>query len=164
MVEYQGQIISTGGYDGNYVMTSDDWSFNNHVEFTLTNKPSMKFSRSHHACGIVHSIQHQDRPLLVVAGSSYGGDGKDKSEYWDFTLPGSQWQLCSKDLPVGMGGPRMTTTKNKNQLLMTNKEGIFSFNCFSSDDCYWEKKTSELSVSRLWHVMMKVPVSVVENC
>ena len=95
MVEYQGEIISTGGEDGNYDDTSDVWSFNNHVEFTLTNKPSMKHSRGYHACGIVHSTQQQDRPLLVVAGSSYG-DGSDKSEYWDFTVPGSQWQLCSK--------------------------------------------------------------------
>ena len=94
MVEYQGQIFSTGGDDGNDDTTSDVWSFNNHVEFTLTNKPSMKYARHHHACGIVHSIQHEDRPLLVVAGGY--GNGIDKSEYWDFTLPGSQWQLCSK--------------------------------------------------------------------
>lgn len=161
MVEYQGQIISTGGVHGNDI-TSDVWSFNNHVEFTLTNKPSMKHKRQKHACGIVHSIQHQGRPLLVVAGSD-GRDG-DSSEYWDFTLPGAQWQLCSKDLPVGMIGAKMTTTNNKNQLLLTNEKGIYSFNCRSSDDCYWEKKTNELSVSRLWHVMMKVPASMVENC
>merc|ERR1712223_2260650 len=139
MVEYHGQIISTGGYAGNG-RTSDVWSFNNHVEFTLTNKPSMKHSRSYHACGIVHSKQHQERPLLVVAGSRRG-DRRDKSEYLDFTLPGSQWQLCSKDLPVSMDfGPRMATTKNKNQLLMTYKAKIYSFKCRSSDDCYWEKK------------------------
>jgi len=161
MVEYQGQIISTGGVHGNDI-TSDVWSFNNHVEFTLTNKPSMKHKRQKHACGIVHSIQHQGRPLLVVAGSD-GRDG-DSSEYWDFTLPGSQWQLCSKDLPVGMVGAKMTTTKNKNQLIMTEGKRIYSFNCRSSDDCYWEKKTNELSVSRQWHVLMKVPASMVENC
>ena len=95
MVEYQGQIISTGGLDGKGDDTSNVWSFNNLVEFTLTNKPSMKHSRYFHACGIVHSIQHQDRPLLVVAGS-WIGDGSNNSEYLDFTLPGSQWQLCSK--------------------------------------------------------------------
>jgi hypothetical protein len=48
MAEYQGEIISTGGQDENGVVTSDVWSFNNHVEFTLTNKPSMKHSRSSH--------------------------------------------------------------------------------------------------------------------
>jgi len=162
MVEYQGEIISTGGEDGNYDDTSDVWSFNNHVEFTLTNKPSMKHARHHHACGIVHSIQHEDRPLLVVAGGY--GNGIDKSEYWDFTLPGSQWQLCSKDLPVSMYlGPRMTTT-NKNQLLLTYEEGIYSFNCRSSDDCYWEKKNQELKTDRYYHVLMEVPASLVENC
>jgi len=162
MVEYQGQIFSTGGGDENDVF-SDVWSFNNHVEFTLTNKPSMKHTRYFHACGIVHSIQHQDRPLLVMAGGI--GDGMDKSEYLDFTLPGAQWQLCSKDLPVQMTyGPKMTTTKNKNQLLMMYEKGIYSFNCRSSDNCYWEKKTSELKVFRRWPVLMKVPASMVENC
>jgi len=164
MVEYQGQIFSTGGWDENGDATSDVWSFNNHDEFTLTNKPSMKFSRSRYACGIVHSIQHQDRPILVVAGSDYT-DGQDKSEYLDFTLPGSQWQLCSKDLPVKMDwGPRMTTTKSKNQLLMTHRKGIYSFNCRSSDDCYWEKKNQELKTERSFHLLMKVPASLVENC
>merc|ERR1712038_1155088 len=40
MVEYQGEIISTGGLDENNDDTSDVWSFKNHVEFPLTNKPS----------------------------------------------------------------------------------------------------------------------------
>merc|ERR1719461_1143642 len=127
MVEYQGQIFSTGGRNGNNAATSDVWSFNNHVEFTLTNKPSMKHTRINHACGIVHSIQHQGRPILVAAGSNLG-DGQDKSEYLDFTLPGSQWQLCSENLPVQMWGPKMSTTKNKNQLLLTYGKGIYSFN------------------------------------
>jgi len=162
MVEYRGQIISTGGRD-EYDITSDVWSFNNHGEFTLTNKPSMKHTRYFHACGIVHSRQHKNRPLLVMAGGI--GDGMDKSEYLDFTHPGAQWQLCSKDLPLDMtDGPRMTTTKNKNQLLMTYEKGIYSFNCRSGDDCYWEKKTSELQSYRRYHIMMKVPASMVENC
>jgi len=163
MVEYQDQIISTGGVDEYGATTSDVWSFNNHVEFTLTNKPSMKHTRINHACGIVHSIQHQGRPILVAAGSNLG-DGQDKSEYLDFTLPGSQWQLCSENLPVQMWRPRMITTKNENQLLMIHNEGIYSFNCRSSNDCYWEKKTSELQICRRDHVMMKVPASMVENC
>merc|ERR1712025_971385 len=100
------------------------------------------------------------RPLLVVAGSD-GRDG-DSSEYWDFTLPGSQWQLCSKDLPVGMSGPKMTTAKDKNQLLMTYEKGIYSFNCRSSDDCYWEKKNQELKTNRWNPVLMEVPASLVE--
>merc|ERR1712062_633460 len=123
----------------------------------------MEHSRTNHACGIVHSIQHQDRPLLVVAGSN-DGFGSYKSENLDFTLPGAQWQLCSKDLPIRMSGPRMTTTKNKKQLLMTHKKGVYSFKCRSSDDCYWEEKNQELQISRTHHIMMKVPASMVENC
>ena len=61
----------------------------------VTNGPRMKYVRHYHACGIVHSDKFEGRPLLVVAGA-YFGDGQDKSEYWDFTVPGSQWQLCSK--------------------------------------------------------------------
>ena len=94
MVEYNGQVISTGGSHGGYNPTYDVWSFNNHVEFTFTNMSRMNYARYWHGCGIVHSKQHQDRPLLIVAGGY--GDGWDKSEYLDFTLPGSQWQLCSK--------------------------------------------------------------------
>ena len=94
LVEYQGQIISTGGYDGNGDDTSTVWLFNNHEEFTMTNKPSMKHRRGLHACGIVHSSLHDGRPLLVVAGGY--GDGSDKSEYLDFSVSGSQWQSCSK--------------------------------------------------------------------
>ena len=75
------------------------------------------------------------------------------------------FNVLGKDLPVDMEyGPRMTTTKNKNQLLMTYQKGIYSFNCRSSDDCYWEKEPKELKVSRDWPVMMKVPASMVENC
>jgi len=187
MVEYQGQIISTGGYDGNDDVTSDVWSFNNHEynneEQDLYHddyaegvtdqpetglwpyhaKPSMKYTRAFHACGIVHSKQHQGRPLLVVAGSNDGGAGFDQSEYLDWTKAGSQWQLCT--LPAGMDdGPKMTTTKNKNQLLMTFKEDVYSFNCRSSDDCYWKKKNQELKTARFNHVLMEVPASLVENC
>ena len=94
MVEYHGQIISTGGINRRGP-TKSVWSFNNHVEFTFTNMSSMNYARFWHGCGIVHSIHHELRPLLVVAGSTRGS-GQYKSEYWDFTVPGSQWQVCSK--------------------------------------------------------------------
>jgi hypothetical protein len=163
LVEYQGQIISTGGYDG-HDYTSTVWSFNNHEEFTMTNKPSMKHKRMSPACGIVHSSLHDGRPLLVVAGA-WTGDGEDKSEFWDFTLPGSQWQSCSEDLPVWMDyGPQMTHTANKKGLLMTHRQGIYSFHCRSSSDCYWKKESYELETSREYPVLIMVPSSLVENC
>jgi len=163
LVEYQGQIISTGGYDENGDSTSTVWSFNNHEEFTMTNKPSMIYKRAWHACGIVHSSLHDGRPLLVVAGA-FIGDGMDKSEFWDFTIPGSQWQSCSEDLPVEMYGPRMTHTADKKNLLMTYEKGIYSFNCRSSNDCHWTKESYELEISRRYHILMTVPSSLVENC
>jgi len=163
LVEYQGQIISTGGIDGNDDRTSTVWSFNNHEEFTMTNKPSMIHRRALHACGIVHSSLHDGRPLLVVAGA-YQGSGRDKSEFWDFSVPGSQWQSCSEDLPVRMHEPQMTHTTNKKGLLMTYRKGIYSFQCRSSNDCYWTKESYELETVRRYHVMIMVPSSLVENC
>jgi len=163
MTEYKGQIISTGGEDENEVETSTVWSFNNHVEFTLTNEPSMKHNRSQHACGIVHSAHHNQRPLLVVAGG-WRSDGNDKSEYLDFTLPGSQWQLCSEDFPNEMTGPKMTTTESKKQLFMTYQNEIYYFKCHSKEDCHWEQKNYQLQIKRSFHVMMEVPPSLVENC
>jgi len=162
LVEYQGQIISTGGADGNGYYTSTVWSFNDHEEFTLTNKPSMIHRRSSHACGIVHSSLYDGRPLLVVAGGY--GDGSDKSEYLDFSVSGSQWQSCSEDLPVSMYEPQMTHTYNKKGLLMTYERGIYSLQCRSSNDCYWTKESYELETSRESHVMIMVPSSLVENC
>ena len=96
-----GQIFSTGGrrrHPGQYytpTATKSVWSFNNHVDFEMTRLPSMKHERFRHGCGIVYSHHHGGRPLLVVAGSYYK-KGRNKSEYLDFTLPGSKWQLCSK--------------------------------------------------------------------
>ena len=54
---------------------------------------------------LVHSMHHEQRPLLVVAGS-YGGFGDDNSEFLDFTNPGSQWQETSKSsvLTADIGG------------------------------------------------------------
>ena len=93
MAEYQGQIFSTGGWDGRQY-SSTVWMFNNYVEFTLTNKPEMNYARYYHACGIFNSSLHGGRPLLVVAGGLT--EGKHNSEYLDFTVSGSQWQICSK--------------------------------------------------------------------
>ena len=52
--------------------------------------PSLNESRYRHACGIMNSNYHSNRPLLVVAGDGY------KSEYLDFTMPESQWKPTSK--------------------------------------------------------------------
>ena len=57
----------------------------------MTVGPSMNQERTFHGCGIYHSSGHSGRPAIVTAGSHYR-DGKN-SEIWDFTAPGSQWQL-----------------------------------------------------------------------
>ena len=99
LVNYGDKIFSTGGQDENYVATSNVWQFDAGDNFAKTDGPEMKNTRYYHGCGIVHSIHHGSRPLLVVAGSWSGlggGTGAKNSEYWDFTVPGSTWQLCSK--------------------------------------------------------------------
>ena len=98
MVKNGDKIFSTGGDDENGATTSNVWQFNPANNFAKADGPEMKEKRSHHGRGIVRSIHHGSRPLLVVAGSDpYGGaTGAKNSEYWDFTLPGSTWKLCSK--------------------------------------------------------------------
>ena len=94
LVKYGDKIFSTGGYDRNGA-TSNVWQFESGDNFAKADGPEMKNTRAEHGCGIVHSIHHGSRPLLVVAGSGLG-TGTKNSEYWDFTVPGSTWQLCSK--------------------------------------------------------------------
>ena len=99
MVNYGDKIFSTGGRDENYRANSNVWQFNPANNFAKADGAIMKKTRWGHGCGIVHSIHHGSRPLLVVAGSGIGrgATGATKtSEYWDFTLAGSTWQLCSK--------------------------------------------------------------------
>ena len=96
LVNYVGKIFSTGGKDRNDEATSNTWQFDSGDNFAKAEEiPEMKKTRYFHGCGIFHSIHHGFRPLLVVAGSN-GGTGGRNSEFWDFTVPGSTWQLCSK--------------------------------------------------------------------
>ena len=97
LVKYGDKIFSTGG-GGDVIggATSSVWQFDSADNFAKVKGPEMKKTRENHACGIVHSLYHGFRPLLVVAGSYRGSTGGKNSEYWDFTVPGSTWQLCSK--------------------------------------------------------------------
>ena len=62
----------------------------------MTVGPSMNYEREGHGCGIYHSSVHSGRPVIVTAGSDLG-DATNTSEIWDFTVPGSQWQLSKFD-------------------------------------------------------------------
>ena len=63
----------------------------------------MIFPRSAHTCGIFYSDRHDGRPVIVTVGS-YKGSGQRKSEYWDFTRPGSKWTLSSKSTSKTLNG------------------------------------------------------------
>ena len=96
LLENSGTVISIGGYDptNHTSYTSTVWMFDANNNFSLTVGPSMKHTRNHHACGIFQSSAHSGRPLVVAA----GGRGTEEitpctSEFWDFTMPGSEWQV-----------------------------------------------------------------------
>lgn len=159
-------IYSTGGVDENDDVKKNTWKFNAGGNFANDDGPEMKNKRSFHGCGIVHSIHHDSRPLIVVAGShsNWGATGMKSSEYWDFTKAGSTWQLCSKDLPTSMSGPRMTTTGDGNGLLMSYKKKVYSFHCTSPNNCFWQEEKYELQISRNRHLFLTVPSAVIEEC
>ena len=80
------------------------WKFSDPKRFILTGTSWMKEMRFNHGCAIFRSNKHSGRPLLVVAGCQHAGlrhfhtygNGHRTCEFYDYTLPGSQWQLCSK--------------------------------------------------------------------
>ena len=68
------------------------WLFDANNNFKMTIGPSMNHERADQGCGIYHSSVHLGRPVIVTTGSNYG-PGMNSTEIWDFTVPGSQWQL-----------------------------------------------------------------------
>ena len=102
LVNYEDKIFSTGGLDEINKATSNVWQFDSADNFAKADGPVMKKGRFGHGCGIVHSIHHGSRPLLVVAGSFSLETGGRNSEYWDFTVTGSRWQLCSKSFSFSL--------------------------------------------------------------
>ena len=72
LVKFEDKIFSTGGADENKRTTSNVWQFDSGDNFAKADGPEMKNIGVRHGCGIVHSIHHGSRPLLVVAGSDYG--------------------------------------------------------------------------------------------
>ena len=83
----------TGGYYSGAKNTA--WKFNDKEKFTLNGTTTMKETRRFHGCGIFKSKKHNERPLLVTAGS-YSVPGTNTCEFYDYTKHGSKWQLCSK--------------------------------------------------------------------
>ena len=98
----------TGGWDDDFKTTS--WQFRDKEKFILIGTTEMIKSRSSHGCGFFKSDLHNGRQLLVVSGGS--GTGIQSCEFYDFTEPDSQWQLCSKSNSTFfyLLGPNTTTT------------------------------------------------------
>ena len=87
----------TGGFTSNSgsSIKNTAWNFNDKEKFTLNGTTTMKETRGYHGCGIFRSKKHNERPLLVTAGS-LGETGSNTCEFYDYTKHGSKWQLCSK--------------------------------------------------------------------
>ena len=69
------------------------WLFDANNNFKMTKGPSMNHEISAHGCGIYHSSVHSGRPVIVTAAGGVNKAAMEGSEIWDFTVPGSRWQL-----------------------------------------------------------------------
>ena len=63
-----------------------------------------------------------------------------------------------------MWGNRMTSTEDGRGLIMTHNKKIYKFNCASANDCYFVEDVNELQISRRYHILLKVPASLVNDC
>ena len=97
IVQDEDKIFIIGGNVGSSNSQSSVWQFDASNDFSQTDVRSMNHARAGHACGIFHSAAHSGRPVIVAAGSWYG-DGSYSSEFWDYTWPGSKWQLSKSNL------------------------------------------------------------------
>ena len=61
---------------------------------------------------------------------------------------------------------RITTNANGDGLIMTYFEDIYQFKCVSSHSCFFQKDDNQkdLKISRVDHILLTVPSSLVENC
>ena len=53
---------------------------------------SMIHERDHHACTIFKSALHDERPIIIVAGSWSGSGSTNTAEVLDFSQEGTSWQ------------------------------------------------------------------------
>jgi len=164
--EYNGNIFLTGGYDGSHIAQDNTWIINTNDDFKVTNETDMLKRRAHHSCGIFQSHAHSGRAVIVTAGSYpyYGATGSNNCEFWDFTVPGTTWQLCSQDLPTGMYEPRMTPTADGKGLLLSFEHSIYSFICQSETSCWFTTTDIQLKIRRRSHLMFTVPTSLLSEC
>ena len=131
----------------------------------IGNGPSMNKARNDFSCGVFNSNKHNGRPVIVVAAFH-----SETSEFWDFTVLGSKWEMCSQGLPYQFlpyhneKGARMSQTRDEKGLIMTYKKHVYSFHCDSATQCYWKKKTFELKINRVKHIMLTVPSTLVDKC
>ena len=93
LLKYKETIFLIGGFNENKDDQSQVWIFRDEGMKFVGNGPSMNHVRLNHACGIYQSPTHDGNPMIVVAG---GNGSPETSEYWQFTVPGSNWKTTSK--------------------------------------------------------------------
>merc|ERR1712223_120636 len=166
--EYNGNIFLTGGKHGygygNIYSQDNTWIINTNEDFRLTNGPNMLKKRAGHACGIFHSHAHSGRAVIVTAGGAETG-AKWTCEFWDFTVQGTTWQLCSQDFPTVMdASPMMTPTADGKGLLLSKDHSVYSFICQSETSCWFTTTDIQLKIRSRSHLMFTVPTSLLSEC
>ena len=77
-------------------------------------------------------------------------------------------EFLGQALPVPMDQPRMTSIDGDKGLLMTFDKGVYSFQCITRTQCFWNTEEYELNINRdFGHIMMLVPTSLIgeqSNC
>ena len=54
----------------------------------------------------------------------------------------------------------MTPTTSGKGLLFNHKQDVYSFQCGSTNSCYWVQESYKLEIPRLFHIMLTLPSSV----
>jgi len=171
LVQYEGTIFLLNGR--NVWQNNNELDINNLDNIEWTAGPSMNKERDNLGCGIVQSNYHGGRPLLVAAGGSGDSSSKKTSEYLDFTIEGSQWQLLSRELPKRQYGygeyvkysPIIIPTTDGKGLLMSYYKDVYKWQCESAESCFWTYEESyKPEIARKGIVFLSVPSSLVEDC
>ena len=58
----------------------------------------------------------------------------------------------------------MATTSQGDGLIMSYEKDVYTFKCESEISCKWSKEPYSLQIARIYHAMLPVPMSFLENC
>merc|ERR1719444_86670 len=95
------KTIIIGGWDGSS-RSSSTWIFDHSSGTFDVKQPEMNHARSSFGCSTFKSGHHNNRHVVVVAGSPYS-DGTNTAELFDYETQSATWELITP-LPRKMHG------------------------------------------------------------